>query len=111
MQAKRQWLKAGREMYDRAYDVEISADLRFASQAQRVSEADEVTAMIGSVPALQGNLALQYDAVRRSLVARGRHDMVRDLGARPPVPQMFGMPSIPMPAQVPPEANGGQVPQ
>lgn len=99
----RQFISVGKDLYDRPYDVEISADLKFTSTSQRISEADALVQLPQAVPALQGNLAFQYETVKKSLEARNRFDLIALLGAPPPVPQMFGMPSIP-PVQPPPGA-------
>ncbi len=97
-----------REMYDRPFDVEISADLKFISNDQRIKEADSLVQLPQAVPALQGNLAFQWVAIKKALEARERYDMIPYLGAQPPVPQMFGMPSIPPPAPPGPPQSGGQ---
>lgn len=102
-----QQFKVLREMYDRPFDVEISADLKFISNQQRIAEADSLVQLPNAVQALQGNLAFQYETVVKALEARNRFDLIPLLGARPPTPQMFGMPSIPAP--MPPGApSGGQ---
>jgi len=77
----------GRDMYRRNYDVTFTADVRFASQAQRISEADELVAM-AEHPALQGNAAFAYQAIAKSLRARGQHDMIPTLGPPPPMPEV-----------------------
>lgn len=104
-----------REMYDRPFDVEISADLKFISNSQRIQEADSLVQLHQAVPALAGNLAFQYQTIVKSLEARNRFDLIPLLGAAPPVPQMFGMPSIPQPQPVVSEGQqspggGGQQP-
>lgn len=115
-----QTVQASKDMYRRDYRVEISADLRFASQAQRIAEADELVGLVGSMPPLQGNLAYQYYTLVKSLQARGRTDVIPYLGKPPPVPAVFGMPSFPPPAPTnmpgapqgapPPEMPPGQPP-
>lgn len=108
-------LKAGRQMYERNYQVTLEADFRFSSKAQRIAEADELVMMPASFPPLQGNLAFQKYAVVEALKARGRFDVLPFLGADPPVPPMFGAPSIPQPPPTggPPGAPppGGPPPQ
>ena len=102
-------IKIERKLYERNYDVTFASDLRYAPRAQRVAEADEITQMVLSTPQLQTNGALAYEAIKRSLEARGRQDLVMELGAKPPVPPMFGLPSVPMPAPPPAgPAPGGQ---
>jgi hypothetical protein len=113
-----QTVQITKDLYRRDYRIEISADLRFASQAQRVAEADELVGLVGSMPPLQGNLAYQYYTLVKSLQARGRTDVIPYLGKPPPVPAVFGMPSIPPPMPTnapgapapPPEMPPGQPP-
>lgn len=109
---KLKWLKAGREMYNRPFDVEIAADLRFTSRSQRVSEADEITSMVMQSPPLQTNGALTYWAVRNSLIARDAYGALRELGPKPPTPPMFGSPSFPgQPGAPPGGASQGGAPK
>lgn len=90
--------KIGRELYARNYQVEIRADLRFATQAQRVGEADDSLKLITSIPQLQGNISLIYAAVKKCLEARGQRDLIPLLGPPPPVPTTpLGMPPPPPP--------------
>jgi hypothetical protein len=103
----------GRDMYDRPYDVEISADLKFTSTQQRISEADALVQLPNSVPALQGNFALLYEVIKKSLEARNRYDLTAMLGAPPPPPEMFGAPTsppAPPPGMAPPGAPPGGAP-
>jgi len=103
----------GRDMYDRPYDVEISADLKFTSTQQRISEADALVQLPNSVPALQGNFALLYEVIKKSLEARNRYDLTATLGAPPPPPDMFGAPTsppAPPPGMAPPGAPPGGAP-
>lgn len=93
--------RVGRDMYERNYQVEIRADLRFATQAQRVGEADDALKLVQTVPQLQGNIAIVYGAVKKCFEARGLRDMVALLGPPPPPPTTpLGLPP-PMP-QLPP---------
>lgn len=106
----------GRDMYDRPYDVEISADLKFTSTQQRISEADALVQLPNSVPALQGNFALLYEVIKKSLESRNRYDLTALMGAPPPPPEFFGMPTsppMPPPGMAPPGAppEGEQPPQ
>lgn len=104
-----QMFSVGREMYDRPYDVEISADLKFTSTAQRISEADALVQMPNAVPALQGNFALLHSVISKSLEVRNRYDLIGLLGAPPQPPQVFGMPTtppMPPPGMAPPGVPG-----
>lgn len=102
-----QELRAGRALYERDYRVEIRADMRFATLSQRIGEADEMVGMIAKDPLLQSNLRLQYEVRKKSLEARGRHDLVALLGAPPPPSPMFGPPPPPpMPPGMPPGQGG-----
>jgi hypothetical protein len=91
-------LKLGRRMYERDYRVMIGADLRFASRAQRVQEADEVTQMTGAFEPMKGNLAFLRKAMAKSLKARGQADMIPFLGPEMPPPETtFAIPPPPPP--------------
>lgn len=91
----RQMMSVGRELYDRPYDIEISADLKFTSTSQRISEADALVQLPNAVMAMQQNFAFVYEAVKKSLEARNRYDLIGLLGAPPQPPPSFGMPSTP----------------
>jgi hypothetical protein len=98
-------LPVGRAMYERGYKVEIAADMRFASEAQRLQEANDLVAMATQVPHLQQNQAFMYAALKKLLEAKRAYDMVRILGAPPPPPQQFGiMPEAPPQGQGAPQA-------
>jgi hypothetical protein len=90
-------LTVRRDMYKRNYSVEIRSDLRFTSMAQRVAEADEVTALVTNNPLLAMNPALTYQAVKESFVTRQKQDMVQYMGPPPPPPV------VPMQPPMPPE--------
>jgi hypothetical protein len=114
----RQTFSVGREMYDRPYDVEISADLKFTSTAQRISEADALVQMPNAVQEMAQNLAFKHAVISKSLQARNRDDLVALLGAPPQPPQIFGMPTsppAPPPGMAPPPGAppgpGGPPPQ
>ena len=103
-----QSFQVGRDMYDRPYDVEISADLKFTSTGQRISEADALVQMPNAVPAMAGNFAFVYETVKKSLEARNRYDLVATLGGPPPPPQVFGAPTsppAPPPGMAPPPGS------
>lgn len=76
-----------KEMYRRDYRVTFTADVRFASQAQKIAEADEIVQMVQAIPPLQSNSAFVYAALKEVLQARGKHDLVPLLGPPPPPPQ------------------------
>ena len=98
--------KVGRELYARNYQIEVRADLRFATQAQRVGEADDALKLIQSVPQLQQNIAIIYAAVKKCLEARGQRDMIPMLGQAPPTPTTpLGLPP-PAPPMPPPDPPG-----
>jgi hypothetical protein len=106
-------ITVGRDMYRRNYSVTFTADVRFTSQAQRISEADEVLGMAGQIPYLQNNTAFVYAAVVEALRARGKQDMIQALGPPPPPPTMpMGMqpPPGPPPGMAPPGPPGGPPP-
>lgn len=93
--------KVSRDMYARNYQIEIRADLRFATQAQRVGEADDALQLIMKNPMTANNPALVYAATVACLVARGKRELIPMLGQRPPTPMMpFGPP--PAPPMAPP---------
>lgn len=99
-------VRVGRALYQRSYEVEFAADLRFSSQQQRIGEADEIVQMALSVPILAANALFQYAAVKKALEARGKHDMVALMGPAPPL----GMPPPPPPGAKPPgPPPGGNV--
>jgi hypothetical protein len=94
-------IKVGRDLYKRNYSVEFHSDLRFASEAQRISEADELVMLPQSVPQLQNNIPFIYAALKKALEARNRHDMVALLGPQPEPPTTpLGLPP-PMPPPPP----------
>jgi hypothetical protein len=106
--------RVGREMYDRVYEVEISADLKFTSTSQRISEADALVQMPNAVAELQGNYALKHAVISKSLEARNRFDLMSLLGRPPEPPPVFGVPTsppAPPPGAPPPPGAGGPGPQ
>lgn len=97
--AKMKGLRIGRQMWERDYRVQIRADLRFASQAQRIQEADEVVQM-GQHPILMQNFEFQRRALVKALEARGENDMAQLVeGMQPPMPAA--------PGSAPPDAPQG----
>lgn len=102
--------KVGRAMYERNFQLEIRSDLRFATQAQRVGEADDALKLIQTVPQMQQNIALIQAAVKKCLEARGQRDLLPLLGpAAPPPMTPLGLPPPmpPPPPGVPPSGAGG----
>lgn len=112
-QPKRE-VRVSREMYRRSYSVTFTADVRFTSQAQRISEADEVLGMAGSIPYLQSNPAFVYAAIVEALRARGKQNLIPMLGPAPEPPKA-AMGSMPPPGMAPPGMGppgpAGQAPQ
>ncbi len=101
----------GREMYDRPYDVEISADLKFTSTAQRISEADALVQLPNAVPEMAQNFAFKHSVISKSLEARNRYDLIGLLGSAPQPPPVFGVPtSPPMPPPGTPQPGAPQTP-
>lgn len=87
-----QTLEVGRQLYVEDFDIAFTADTRFTGREQKIAEADQV---LGMVTALPPPLAMQlfppsfmYEAIVQSLKAKGKYDMIRYLGPRPPTPQM-----------------------
>lgn len=103
-------VRVARKMYERDYRVEIRADLRFATQAQRIGEADELLQLAMTVPPLQQNLSFQYSCLKQVLKARGLDHMIPLLGAPPPPAQMFGEQQVMMLAQQMVQAQMGGAP-
>lgn len=98
----------GRELYARNYQIEIRADLRFATQAQRVGEADDALQLILKTPQTANDQALVHAAMKKCLVARGQRDLVPMLGPAPSAPMTpFG---IPPPMPMPPPGLGPMPP-
>lgn len=97
--------KVRREWYARDYRVTLKSDLRFATMAQKIQEADDAFQKVAMDPFLQSNLAIQYAVRRKALEARGRHDLVALMGQPPPPPQVFGMPPMPPPGAPAPGAD------
>jgi hypothetical protein len=90
-----QMMSVGRELYDRPYDVEISADLKFTSTAQRISEADALVQLPNAVEEMKANFAFRYMTVQKALEARNRYDLIATLGAPPKPPPVYGAPTSP----------------
>jgi hypothetical protein len=100
--------KIGRDMYERNYQIEIKADMRFATQAQRVGEADDALKLFKEVPQLAGNVSLIYAIMKQCLEARGLRNLVPLLGPPPPIPMTpLGMPMPPIGPEAPPGGPSG----
>lgn len=96
-------LVAGKKLYQRDYNVEIRSDLRFSTQAQRISEADEALTMLQMSPPLMGDLGYIYVATKAALEAREQHHLIPYLGPQPPPPGTpFGLPPPGAPPGAPP---------
>lgn len=105
-------LRIGRALYERGYRFQMRADLRFATQAQKIEEADAVTKMALEIPPLAMNAAFVYTCIKNSLIARGRYDLVQLLGKPPPPMMNFPVPAPPgpPPGAPPPQAGPPQGP-
>jgi hypothetical protein len=91
---KPELLSAGRGLYQRPYSVSFRADLKFASDAQRIADVDQMIQAFLSIPQLQGDIPLLIRLLRKGLEARDQHDMVPYLGPELPPPETpLGMPS------------------
>lgn len=81
--------KVSREMYTQGYRVKLRADLKFASQATRIQEADMLVTAGVQNPYLAQNAAFNWHAIKKALEARDLHEMVKLLGPEPVPPAMF----------------------
>lgn len=103
--ARAEPVKVSRSMYDRDYRVQIRADLRFATQAQRIQEADELAGFAMKFPQLAQNPAFMEAVVKKGLRARGMDDMVQIMGSfqppQPPPGAPPGQPGAPPPGGPP----------
>lgn len=78
----RENVRVGRELYQDSYEVQFTADLRFASHAAKIAEADDVLGMF--TKGIPGELAPQIvdlkmfaAVVRNCLKARGQYDLLK----------------------------------
>ena len=92
-----------RSLYDRNYRFTITADLRFTSKGQRVTEADELaTLFTKQFPQVsQANPALMYQLMKNCVLAREQYDLIPYLGPEPP-PMPLQPGTTPMQPQQPP---------
>jgi hypothetical protein len=109
-------LKISRKMYERNYQVEISADLRFSTQSAKVQEADELMALPQHMPEVDqmpgSLLGFRWKAMSEALSARGRPDLIPYLGPDPgPPPTPFGIMGPPPGLGGPPAGPAGSPPQ
>jgi hypothetical protein len=105
--ANEEELRVGRAMYEDHYRIVIKSGMRFASQAQRIAEADQVLQMPQACPPLQSNLAFFQAAAADALKARDKDHLLPFLGP-PAAPQgvqtPMGIPPPPPPGMPPPGA-------
>ena len=108
-----------RDMFLDDFETEFTADIRFASKAQKIAEADDTLAMLmKAVPLeLMQKLAkpqIIAHALRKCLKARGQEDLLSFVNtdeevtinfAPPPMPP--GMPGMPPGAPMPPNNQPG----
>lgn len=100
-------IRISRKMYERNYQVSVTADMEFRSKEERVAEADELLGLPKAVPPLQQDLAFIHAATTKALRARGAHELVALLGPAPPPPTTpFGMPPPPPPGMMLPPGMG-----
>lgn len=99
-------MRISRHMYRRGYSFVFRADLRFASEAQRIQEATELLQLPQLFPPLAANAAFMYEAIKRLLEARKDYDLIPLLGEPPPPQPAFMPPQQPMP-----QGQPGQPPQ
>jgi hypothetical protein len=99
-------LEIRRDMYERDYNVELRADLRFTSETQKQQEAMELVQLPAAVPQLQMNNAFMYDALVDFFKSKKRPDLIPALGAKPAPPPEFGAPPAPPPGMAPPGMEG-----
>jgi hypothetical protein len=107
-------LRVGRQLYERDYRVVMTADLRFASQAARVAEADQIFQMAVATPQLANNIPFLQATAREVLSARGKDNLIKYLGQElAPLTQGVGlqMPTaVDPPPGMPPQAPPGAPP-
>lgn len=106
-------LSIGRQLYERDYRVVMTADLRFASQAARVAEADQMFQMAVATPPLMNNIPLIQATAREVFAARGKDNLTKYLGEElAPLTQGVGLmqPTVVDPPPVPPGMPPGALP-
>lgn len=74
----------GRDLYQRGFQVSLTADMRFVSQQIRTQEATELMQLPAQIPMLQNNVAFAQYAAMKYLQARDMADAIPFLG--PPLP-------------------------
>lgn len=94
-------VRFGRGLYQQGYEVMVTADMRFNSQAQKVAEAQELVALGQQDDILKQNVAFRTRALQMYLEARDLHELVPLLQQGPPQPMQ----------QPPQPMQGGQASQ
>lgn len=99
-------LEVGRALYAEDYSIVFTADTRFGGREAKIAEADQLIGMVTSLPPEIAPMIFPpsfiYEAVCKSLKARGFHDMIRYMGPRPPTPTQLPGPPAPPPGMAPP---------
>lgn len=100
--------KIGRVMYERNYHVEVRADLRFVSESQKISDADEVVGMV--MKTMPSNVPMLQQALKAALIERDLGQFLPFLGQElppPPTPLGIAPPPPPMMPGAPGPGAGG----
>lgn len=110
-------VKVSRDSYRRNYQLTISSDMRFTSQAQRIQEADDALGLIMKVPMAAANPNLVMAALAKCFEARNKPEFLKYLVVPPPMPPQLpapngAAPNAPPAGQAAPPAGGaiGQKP-
>jgi hypothetical protein len=100
-----------RSLYDRNYRFTVTADLRFTSKAQRVTEADELATLFTKQFPQQAaaNPGLMYQIMKKCVMAREQYDLLAYLGPDPMSPE--GQQQQQMQAQAQQQQQQPQPPQ
>jgi hypothetical protein len=96
-----------RSMFFDRFDVVFTADVRFASRAQKIAEADDTLALLtrGLPPELVKLVVkpqIFAAATRQCLKARGEDDLLGYINTDEEVQQMISAPQMPIPGGMPP---------
>lgn len=97
-------LQVGRAMFEDHFRIVIKSGMRFASQAQRIAEADQILQMPQACPPLMQNLAFFQQAAQGALKARDADHMLPTLGP-PAAPGGVQTPMGIPPPPPPPDPN------
>jgi hypothetical protein len=107
-------IQVGRQLYAEDYEIVFTADTRFGGRQQKISEADQLVGMVGSLPPQLAQImfptSFVFEAIVRALKARGLHDMIQYLGPRPKTPQMRPEEQQQQPPGMPPGGPPGGPP-